>query len=312
MLFPFSSRDKIHGMRKTLLPLILFFASPAFAMKWESNLHHIEPLLKGGEEAKECASEDLSPLKYISQEPKTEAWRSYYKMPKLLTADLYKPTEVCEEAKRMNAAQGVNREYAIIAHKSHFCDTGARGCISTLKSVSDPCNNFIQDNFQVFHTRTYVGSYRPSGSKEISDTYGQMGPSLLVIRLKDCKLVPTVKGSEAVSKGMSPEQAAAENYYFTPPSLDEAKDSKGETAFKSEDDRIRFMAMKESLIENIPELSKFKSGPVDCFENGKRSLPGIEDMKDVPYGKINIKGIVGIRKLMDEQLIETTGKTPYK
>jgi hypothetical protein len=299
-------------MRNLLISFILLSSSQAFALDWESQMHHLEPIITDQESVNECAADDISPIKYISPEPKTEAWRSYYKMPKLLTADLYKVKDVCEEAKNMNKAQGVDREYAIVANKSHFCDLGHRGCISALKSISDPCNNFIQDNFQVFHARTYVGSFRPSGSKEISETYGQMGPSLLVIRLKDCQLMPTTKGEAEIKKGMSPQKAAAENYYYTPPALDDAKDSKGEYAFKSEDESVRFKAMKDSLIKNIPELAKLDGKKMDCFENGKRTLPGINDLEEIPYGKLNVKGIVGIRKLMDEQLIQVTGKNPYK
>jgi hypothetical protein len=298
-------------MRDLLLSFILLSSSQAIALEWQSEMHHLKPIITDQESANECLADDIQPLKYISSEPKTEAWRSYYKIPRLLTSDLYKIEDVCNEAKIMNKAQGVNREYAIVANKNHFCDFGHRGCISTLKSLSDPCNNFIQDNFQVFHARTYIGSFRPSGSKEIAETYGQLGPSLLVIRLKDCQLIPTIKGEAEIKKGMSPQKAVAEDYFFTPPSLEGVKDSKGEYAFKSADESVRFKAMKDSLIKNIPELAKLDSKKMDCFENGKRTLPGIKDLEEIPYGKINVKGIAGIRKLMDEQLIEVTGKNPY-
>lgn len=281
-------------------------------------MHHIEPLMNESQEALTkpvaaiCEDEDkVSPITYISDQPKTEKWRQYYKVPKLITDKMYKVKDVCEEAKKMNAAQGVSKKYALVANKTHFCDTGARACLATFKSISDPCNNFVQDNFQVFHTRTFIGSHKPAGNQLILDEYGNMGPSLLVINLETCSLMPTTSAKKAMKEGMTAKVAARDSYFYTPPSLDGKKDAKGEYQFKSEDESIRFQAMKEALTTNIPEL-KALTGKNDCYVNGKRSLPSIGDMEEVPYGEIKIKGTVGMRKLMDEQYIQLTGKNPYK
>jgi len=281
-------------------------------------MHHIEPLLeevnKAVEEAPEftCSDPSVPAFKYISDKPKTEAWRSFYKVPTLLTADMYKVKDVCEEAKKLNAKQDVTKKYAMVANKTHLCDGMSRSCLSTFKTISDPCNSFVQDNFQVFHTRTFIGQHKPAAYKEMLNEYGNMGPSLLVIDLATCELVPTEAGKKAVSGGMSAKDAVKNSYYYTPPSMDSAKDDKGIYKFKSDDDRVRFSAMREALTTNIPELKKLETSKLDCFVNGKRALPGISDSEEVQYGDIKVKGFMGMRKLMDEQYIEKTGINPYK
>ena len=299
------------------LLLFILISAPAWSLPWSSQMHHVEPVMNEAEKALEetgatCEEEvQVSPMTYISDRPKTEKWRQYYKIPKLITDQMYKVKDVCEEAKRMNAAQGVTKKYALVANKTHFCDVGARACISTFKSISDPCNSFVQDNFQVFHTRTFIGSHRPAGNKLILDEYGNMGPSLLVINLETCTLMPTTAAKKAIKGGMDVKTAAKDSYFYTPPSLDGKKDAKDEYQFKSDDDSVRFKAMKEALTTNIPEL-KALTGKNDCYVDGKRTLPGIGDLEEVSYGDIKIKGVFGMRKLMDEQYIQLTGKNPYK
>lgn len=298
--------------------IILFWliSSTVWALPWETNMHHIAPLMEESAEALSAApqvscQEDISPTRYISDKPKTEAWRAYYKIPSLLTAEMYKVKDVCEEAKKMNLAQGVTKKYALIANKTHLCDGGARACLSTLKSVSDPCNTFVQDNFQVFHTRTFIGQYRQNKYREIMDEYGNMGPSLLVINLETCKLVPTENGKEALKKGMAEKNAVRDSYYYTPPSQADAKDAAGVHKFKSDNDSVRFKAMRESLFKNIPELQSLDTGKNDCYVDGKRTLPGIADLEIVQYGDLQVKGTMAIKKLMDEQFIEKTNINPY-
>jgi hypothetical protein len=111
---------------------------------------------------------------------------------------------------------------------------------------------------------------------------------------------------------MSVASAVRDGYYYTPPALDSAVDAQGVLKFKSLDDRVRFDAMKNALITNIPELKKLDQGKTDCFEGDKRTLPGMTDSEEIPYGDIKVKGYMGLRKLMDEQFIEKTGIYPYK
>ncbi len=297
--------------------LLMIYSFQAWSLPWSTGMHHIEPLLQESTEAAKsvevtCNDPSIPPFKYISDKPKTEAWRSYYKVPALLTADFYKVKDVCEEAKKMNAAQGVSKKYAMVANKTHLCDGMSKACLSTFKSVADPCNSFVQDNFQVFHSRTFIGQYKQEGYKEIMNEYGNMGPSLLVIDLETCQLMPTETGKKAVKDGMSVASAVRDGYYYTPPSLDSAVDAQGVLKFKSLDDRVRFEAMKNALITNIPELKKLDQGKTDCFEGDKRTLPGMTDSEEIPYGDIKVKGYMGLRKLMDEQFIEKTGIYPYK
>lgn len=301
-----------------VLLFLIFMSSHAWSLPWSTGMHHIEPLMQESTEALEeagdaalCADPIVPPVKYISDKPKTEVWRSYYKVPKLLTADLYKVKDVCAEAKKMNTSQGVTKKYALVANKTHLCDGMSRACLSTFKSVSDPCNSFVQDNFQVFHSRTFIGQHKPTAYKEIMNEYGNMGPSLLVINLETCELMPTQAGKKAVKSGMTVQNAVRDSYYYTPPSLDSAKDEKGVLNFKSDDDRIRFDAMKSALLTNIPELKPLDVGKTNCFEGEKRTLPSISDTEEVQYGEIKVKGFMGIRKLMDEQYIEKTGINPY-
>jgi hypothetical protein len=298
--------------------ILLLFSTHTLALPWFSDMHHIEPLFNESQDAvKEtnninCQATEVSPLRYISPAPRTEAWRSYYKVPKLLHENLYKVKDVCEEAKRMNASQAVTKKYALIAHKTHLCDVGHRACLSTFKSVSDPCNNFVQDNFQVFHTRTFIGQHRPKANQAIMDEYGNMGPSLLVINLENCELMPTENGKKALKSGMAPKVAVKDNYYYTPPSMDGAKDDKDVYKFKSDDDQVRFSAMREALTTNIPELKLLAENKKnDCFENNQRTLAGISDTEVVKYGEIEVKGAIAIRKLLDEQYIDQTGINPY-
>jgi hypothetical protein len=298
--------------------LFILWTSYAWALPWSTGMHHIEPLMEEAKTTLEdgpdltCSDPKVPTFKYISDRPKTEAWRKYYKVPKLLTAEMYKVKDVCEEAKKMNAKQGVSKKYAMVANKTHLCDGMSRSCLSTFKSISDPCNSFVQDNFQVFHTRTFIGQHRPAAYKEMLNEYGNMGPSLLVINLETCELVPTEAGKKAIAGGMKPQDAVKDSYFYTPPSLDSAKDDKGIHKFKSEDDRVRFSAMREALITNIPELKKLEKPKVDCFVDGKRTLPGISDSEEVQYGDIKLKGFMGLRKLMDEQYIDETGINPYQ
>jgi hypothetical protein len=301
-----------------ILLFTILMSSPAWSLTWSTGMHHIGPLMQESDEALKqidegpiCSDPTVTPVKYISDKPRTEAWRSYYKVPKLLTDDLYKVKDVCAEAKKMNASQGVTKKYALVANKTHLCDGMSRACLSTFKSISDPCNSFVQDNFQVFHTRTFIGQHKPAANKEIMNEYGNMGPSLLVINLETCELVPTEAGKKAVKGGMDPKVAVRDGYFYTPPSLDSAKDSKGVLNFKSDDDRVRFDAMKTALITNIPQLKTLDSGKTSCFEGEKRSLPGIGDMQEVQYGEIKVKGFMAMRKLMDEQYIDKTGIYPY-
>jgi len=300
---------------KILLSLI-FISSNVGAFSWSSGMHHIEPLYQESEVAIQesgsvICSDPVPPFKYISDKPKTEVWRSYFKVPKLLTADLYKVKDVCEEAKKMNHQQGVNKKYALVANKSHQCDTGAGACLSMFKSISDPCNSFVQDNFQIFHARTTISRHITSGSKEIMREYGEQGPSLLVINLETCQLMPTIEGEKAIARGVSATNAAKDGYFFTPPSLESSKDEKGVYKYKSENDHVRFDAMRDALTTNIPELKAIE-GKTDCFIDGKRTLPGMGDKDDIQYGDIATKGLLGIRKLLDEQYIEKTGINPYK
>lgn len=296
----------------------MFVSFNLYALPWSSDMHHIEPLLNEAQEAVNetsnvnCQATEVSPLRYISNQPRTEEWRSYYKVPKLLNEKLYKVKDVCEEAKRMNASQGVTKKYALIAHKTHLCDIGHRACLSTFKSVSDPCNTFVQENFQVFHSRTFIGQHRPKANQEIMDEYGNMGPSLLVINLETCEMMPTENGKKALATGMTAKVAVKDNYFYTPPSLDGAKDEKGVYKFKSDNDQVRFSAMREALTTNIPELKTLAENKKnDCFENNQRTLPGISDLETVKYGEIEVKGAIAIRKLLDEQYIDETGINPY-
>jgi hypothetical protein len=302
---------------KYFLFLLIFPTSYALALPWSTEMHHIEPLMSEAQEAVHdtgdptCQASEISPFRYISPLPKEEPWRKYYKVPTLLTEKLYKMKDVCEEAKRQNEQQGVKKKYALIAHKTHLCDGGHRACLSTFKSISDPCNNFVQDNFQVFHTRTFVGQYRTSGSKQIMEEYGSMGPSLLVIDLETCNLVPTEAAGKAMKEGMSQQVAARDSYFHTPPALENAKDDQGVHKFKSDNDQVRFTAMREAIVTNMPTLKPLTEGKNDCYENGQRTLPGIKDLEMVKYGEIEVKGAHAIRKLMDEQYIEQTGINPY-
>lgn len=300
------------------LTIIFLVSTSAHALDWASQMHHIAPLMNESEEAItdskdiSCKTEEVKPYQYISPLPKTEPWRAYYKVPKLLTKDLYKVNDVCLEAKRMNAAQGVTKKYALIAQKTHLCDGGHRACLSTFKSVSDPCNNFVQDNFQVFHTRTFIGQYRQPGYEKILEEYGSMGPSLLVIDLETCSLMKTPAASKAIAEGMKPADAVKDSYFYTPPSMDGEKDEAGQYKFKSENDQVRFTAMREALVKNHPSLAPLAEGKKnDCYEEGKRTLPGIGDLETVKYGELEMKGAQAIRKLMDEQYIEQTGINPY-
>jgi hypothetical protein len=305
-------------LRVKLLWLFFLFPSVAWPLPWSTDMHHIEPLMNESMEAlnRENGSppicNDATSLKYISPLPKKEPWRSYYKMPKLLTDNFYKVKDVCMEAKKMNAAQGVSKKYALVGHKTHLCDFGHHACLSMLKSLSDPCNHFVQDNFQVFHSRIFIGQHRPAGYREMMNEYGKLGPSLVVIDLESCTIMPTVKGKAALKEGMNTKAMVRDNFNYTPPSLEAAKDAKGVHKFKSESEQIRFGAIRESLTTNVPELKKLEQGRKDCYVNGKRSLPGISDIESVQYGEVKIKGAAAMRKLMDEQYIDVTGTNPYE
>jgi hypothetical protein len=302
-----------------MLWMTLFITFKAYSLPWSTDMHHIEPLLNESQQAVHqtdninCQATEVSPIRYISSHPRTEPWRKYYKVPKLLNENLYKVKDVCAEAKRMNAQQGVVKKYALIAHKTHLCDAGHRACLSAFKSVSDPCNNFVQDNFQVFHTRTFIGQHRPKAYQAIMDEYGYMGPAMLVIDLESCQLMPTIDGKKALKEGKTPPVAVKEGYYYVPPSLDGAKDDMGVHKFKSENDQVRFSAMREALTSRIPELKPLEVDKKnDCYENNQRTLPGISDLEMVKYGELEMKGAMAIRKLLDEQYIDETGINPYE
>ncbi len=301
-----------------LLIIIFMSTQGAMAFDWSTGFHHVAPLMSellpmssvdDGLSCEEKAKSSL--LTYISERPRNEKWRSYYKVPQLLDENLYQVKDVCEEAKKKNKNEGSEKKYALIAHKTHLCDTNHMACLSTFKSIADPCNYFIHDNFQVFHTRTIIGSHKPKSSKLIMDEYGDMGPSILVIDLSTCSLMPTVNAQKAIAGGMNPQKAVSESYYYTPPSLDNSKDQLGVQKFKSSDERLRFEAMKESLTKNIPALKENIKPRMDCFENGVRTLPGISDTDIVEYGEMEIKGDIAMRKLLDEQYIDQTGINPY-
>lgn len=297
---------------------LTFLIFKTWALPWNSELHHLEPLMNQvndiDKEGFQSTCEDpiKNPNQYISDLPKNEPWRKFYKLPTLLTDKFYKINDVCEEAKKQNQQEGKSKKYALVANKTHLCDAGHRACLSALKSISDPCNTFVQENFQVFHIRTFIGQHKVNGYQEMMNEYGQMGPSMLVINLETCRLEPTINAEKELKKGQNEKKLAKENYYYTPPSLEGAKDSKGVYKFKSDNDSIRFEAMRDSLFTTMPQLKNLDKGKNDCFENGKRTLPGISDTELVKYGDIEIKGAPAIRKLMDEQYIKATGIHPYK
>ena len=309
-------------MRTKLFTLISLHLLAAQVSAVPGGWYHAEPLMSEGLSAitqinqtkvsPELTCDEGPPggiLNYISKEPKTEKWRSYYKLPKLLNENLYQIKDVCAEAKRMNAAQGVDRKYALVAHKGHLCDTNHRACLSMMKSVSDPCNYFVKDNFQVFHSRTFFKNKSILAGEKVRETYGKVEPAMVVIRLSDCKLVPTAAATKAMKAGMSQEKAVLEDHFRVPPS--DGNDSTGSPKFRSADEAVRFEAMKNELVTKLPELASLNTARTHCISQGKRSLPGILDSDKVDYGQFkDISAIAAMRKLLDEQMVET-GYNPF-
>jgi hypothetical protein len=235
-------------------------------------------------------------------------------MPKLLGQDnLVTPQQICEDARKENEKLGQNKKYALIAHKTHLCDAGGKACLSTLKSVSDPCNYFIQDNFQVYHTRTFIGPFKTKNYDQLLNLYGHMGPSLLVIDLSTCNFVPTVNAQKYMQEQKKTlAQATSDGASYTGPHPENARDEKDQPKFKSGREEVRFEAMRESLLTNMPQLqTEMSTKRIHCIDNGTRSLPGLSDDQEITYGSMTTKGIIGVRKLMDEQYVEQFGFDPF-
>ncbi|MBN23338.1 MAG: hypothetical protein CL678_18780 [Bdellovibrionaceae bacterium] len=72
--------------------------------------------------------------------------------PTLLDEKLYTPEQVCEDAHLQNSTVA----FALVLLKTHLCDFGTGVCATSLLSIADPDNQWIQKNFQTYHSRFFI------------------------------------------------------------------------------------------------------------------------------------------------------------
>jgi hypothetical protein len=84
-------------------------------------------------------------------------------MPKLLTAEFFKLKEICEDSKKNHQ----EKKIAFLMFKTHMCDRGSKACLYNTRTMVDPCNKFLQDNFSIYHTRMFRYKTLKSPSEEM-------------------------------------------------------------------------------------------------------------------------------------------------
>jgi hypothetical protein len=72
-------------------------------------------------------------------------------LPKLLTADFFKLQQICEDSKKNHP----EKKIAFLMFKTHMCDRASKACLYNTRTMVDPCNKFLQENFSMYHTRMF-------------------------------------------------------------------------------------------------------------------------------------------------------------
>ena len=171
-LEPMSYADPVDAHLQGLLTLMQPFLDPSHGRKPASFDQDVAP-----------------PISDENGSPKPDDWKRGIQLPKLLTEGLDTPQAICEDARRENLKAGTNKKFALIAYKSHFCDGAARNCLFTTRTISDPCNKFLRNNFQLYHARTYFHGNATPGTATLQKYFGGAGPVLIVLDLESCELV---------------------------------------------------------------------------------------------------------------------------
>ncbi len=117
-------------------------------------------------------------------------------VPKLLTKDFYLPEDICRDAR----ANHPGKKFAFVAGKMHICDLESKVCLKLLRDISDPCNQFIQQNFAVYHTRAVWDGREIEGADELIKKWeSPYGPRMSAIDLSSCKVFPSADTTKMYS-----------------------------------------------------------------------------------------------------------------
>ncbi|MGZ3707336.1 MAG: hypothetical protein ACXWPM_00540 [Bdellovibrionota bacterium] len=111
-------------------------------------------------------------------------------LPPLLNAEFHTRQQLCEDARRNHP----DKKLILLALKNHLCDFEHRACLHVTRTLADPCNHFVRDNFAVYQTRLYrCDEGKPCetqpGTDEIADEWGMSGPDLIVVEPVSCRIL---------------------------------------------------------------------------------------------------------------------------
>jgi hypothetical protein len=150
-----------------------------------------------------CGNENPAPP---SSEYRGEAnWKNGVRLPKLLSEKMYTPEQICADAKATIAAKGEKKKFALVLYTTHFCDGSHRHCMGETRTVSDPCNKFLQNNFELYQVQTWIYAKPVPKGDEMTNLYSGpdgAGPAYAVIDLESCKITgkPFLPSSEYDAK----------------------------------------------------------------------------------------------------------------
>ena len=73
--------------------------------------------------------------------------------PRLLSEQFYKKSDVCADARIKASREKPAKKFALVLAKTHLCDVGTNVCVDSLRTLLDPANVFVRENFVTYHTR---------------------------------------------------------------------------------------------------------------------------------------------------------------